>query len=71
MKHFGKILLVAIGSITLSSCDFLSLIIGASGYDNYEDYFIKDLEYEKFTDMDSFNKKMTWLLSNIIKSICF
>lgn len=58
MKHFGKILLIAIGSITLTSCDFLSLIIGEKGYDNYEDYFIKDLEYEKFTDMDSFNKKL-------------
>ncbi len=58
MKHFSKFLLLAAGAISLSSCDFLAGLIGGKGYDSYEEYFLKEKKYEKFTDIDSFNNKL-------------
>jgi len=60
MKHLSKLLLLAVGAMSLSSCDFLANLIDGldGGYKSYEDYFTQEKKYEKFTNMNSFNSKL-------------
>ena len=54
MKRITKLISLVPLIFCLSACDFLSKIVG-DNYSGYEEYFEKELNYSKYTDMDSLN----------------
>lgn len=58
MKRFFKVFCVILSSILLSSCSIFDLGINENNYSGYEEYFEKEKNYKKFTDMDSLNEEI-------------
>lgn len=56
MKRLYKLVLLPVLTMSLSACDLFGGLTGGSNYEGYEDYFEKELNYQKYTDMASFNQ---------------
>ena len=58
MKRDAKFFCILLSSILLSSCGILDLGSMNTGYSGYEEYFEKEMNYKKYTDMDSLNEEI-------------
>ena len=58
MNKHSKLFIISLLALATTSCDLLGALTGKENYSNYEDYFTKELKYEKSTDMASFNKAL-------------
>ena len=57
MKHFSKVVNFFLLGVLLSSCGLMDLG-STGGYSGYEEYFEKEKNYKKYTDMDSLNEEI-------------
>ena len=58
MKRITKTLLLALTGVLLTSCDLFGKLIGGDKYKSYEEYFEKELHYQKFNDIAAFNTEV-------------
>lgn len=57
MKYFSKVVNFFLLGVLLSSCGLMDLG-STGGYSGYEEYFEKEKNYKKYTDMDSLNEEI-------------
>ena len=55
MKRLSKLLIFPLLGVLLTSCDLLGGL-GGPDYSSYEEYFEQEMNYTKYTDMDSLNQ---------------
>ena len=58
MKRITKTLLFVLTGVLLTSCDLFGKLIGGDKYKSYEEYFEKELHYQKFNDIAAFNTEV-------------
>lgn len=58
MKRLTRTIFLSLVAISLSSCDILGGLTGKKNYSGYEDYFTKELNYTKYTDVNALNNAM-------------
>ena len=58
MNRFSKVILLSLTTVMLSSCNLFEGLGGGKNYSGYEEYFQKELNYKKYTDMDSLNAEI-------------